>query len=118
MMQRILIAATLALAACGAVRAEVPDLGGTAWLATNDTCLIDEIDFASDGTATAYDMFADDEGTGHWTLDGENLTVDYDDWYGGIEGTVSAKRLEAVETWRSEKTKEVHHDPCIFELDE
>jgi len=118
MMQRILIAATFAVATCGLARAEVPDLAGTAWLATNDACSIDEIDFASDGTAAAYDMFADDEGTAHWTLDGGKLTVDYDDWYGGIEGTVRSKRLEAVETWRSEKTKEVHHDPCIFERDD
>ncbi len=65
MMQRILIAATLALAACGVAKAEVPNLGGTAWLATNDACSIDEIDFASDGTATAYDFFKDDEGTAH-----------------------------------------------------
>jgi hypothetical protein len=116
-MQRILVAAVALVGACGLARADVPELGGTSWFTTNDACDIDEIDFSSDGTATIYDIFSDDSDTGHWTLAGEKLTVDYDGWFGGIEGTVGEKRIEAVETWRSDKTKEVHHDPCIFELE-
>jgi hypothetical protein len=117
MIQRTLIAAALALALAGVAHAEVPELGGTEWYASNDSCGIDEIDIDSDGTATVYDIFGEDEDTAHWTLKGDELSIEYDGWYGGIEGIVSGKTFEAVETWRSDKTKEVHHDPCIFEMD-
>ena len=91
------------------------DLGGTSWDATNDACDIDGIDFRSDGTASVYDLMADDEDTAHWTLDGNTLHLKYDGWYGGIEGSIyDDNRLEATETWRSKETQEIHNDPCIF----
>jgi hypothetical protein len=41
--------------------------------------------------------------------------VTYDDVPGDISGTLTADRFDAVSTWQSSKTKEVHHDVCIFE---
>ena len=112
-----LLAALMAIGAslaAGPARAQA-DLGGTTWDATNDACGIDGIDFASDGTATIYDLMNDDEETAHWTMDGNALHLKYDSWYGGIEGTLTDDgRLEATDTWRSKDTQEVHNDPCSF----
>lgn len=122
-MIRILACAALLAAAgvfgsAGIARAQDVALGGTSWDTTNSSCSVDGIDFKSDGTADVWDM-ADDQGgdTAHWSLDGDALHLKYDNWYGGIEGTVfGGNRIEATETWQSSDPQEVHNDPCIFEL--
>jgi hypothetical protein len=119
-MQRLLFAAAIALAiGCGPVRAASTDIGETTWYAVNDACGIDAIDFYSDGTADIYDLVSDDSDTARWHLDGTTLTIEYDSWYGGIEGTVfDGQRIEGTETWQDADTLETHHDPCIFEIDQ
>ena len=122
-MKRILAAAAILAAAgmlCPAGNAGAQDisLGGTSWDTTNSSCNVDGIDFKADGTADVTDM-SDDQGgdTAHWSLDGDALHLKYDNWYGGIEGTIyGGNRIEATETWQSSDPQEVHNDPCIFEL--
>lgn len=120
-MKRMLLVAGVAfgwvIAASGPSLADPPDLGGTSWTTSNDACGLDGLEFSSDGTVDVYDFAEDNDETGKWTLTGDRLSIEYDNWYGGIEGTVYEKRIEATETWRSDETNEVHHDPCIFELD-
>ena len=117
-MARLLFAAAIAFVVnYGPAWAD--DLGDTSWDTVNDACNIDGIDFYSDGTADIYDFVNDDEDTGHWHMEGSTLTVEYDNWYGGIEGTVlDGKRIEATETWQDDETNEMHHDPCIFEIEQ
>ena len=92
-----------------------PDLGESSWDATNKSCDEDVIDFRSDDAADVYQFFGDED-TAHWTLDGNTLHLRFDNWYGGIEGSIyDGNRLEATETWRSKDTQEIHNDPCIFE---
>jgi hypothetical protein len=97
----------------------VPDLRWTSWFTTDepatDDCGIDEIDFAPDGTAVVYYILDDKPDTATWSLDGASLTLIFDEWPGGIAGTVAAGRIEAVDTWQSTKTNKVYHDVCIFE---
>jgi hypothetical protein len=119
-MRRCLIAAMALLGACSTGYADVPELGGTTWVmnsgdpATLD-CEVDEIDFAPDGTAAIYYILDDRPDTGTWSLNGTSLKVTYDALPGDISGTLTADRFDAVSTWQSAKTKEVHHDVCIFE---
>ncbi len=119
-MQRLLFAASLALVVTGGpARAQSTDMANTTWYAVNDACYVDSIDFYDDGTADINDFADDDADTGQWTLAGDRLTIEYDNWYGGIEGTVlDGGRIEATETWQDADTNEIHHDPCIFEMDE
>jgi hypothetical protein len=116
-MARILFAAAIALAVnCGPALAD--DLDDTSWDTVNSACSIDGIDFYGDGTADIYDLVNDDEDTAEWSVDGTKLTIDYDNWVGGIEGTVfDGERIEATETWQDADTDEMHHDPCILEIE-
>ena len=95
------------------------DLDGTTWYATNDDCSVDEVDFDADGSAYIYDYLGDDEDTGRWTLNGQSLHVEYDTWYGGIDGKfIDAGHMEGTDTWREDKTSTVHHNHCEFEMDD
>jgi len=118
-MQRLLLAASLAFAVAGGpARAQPTDLNNTTWYAINDACYVDSIDFYDDGTADISDFVDDDYDTARWSLEGDRLTVEYDSWYGGIEGTVfNGERIEATETWQDDESGALHHDPCIFEID-
>jgi hypothetical protein len=107
------------LGTCGAAHADVPELGGTLWFtvddAVNDRCSLDEIAFSSDGSAAVYGFMEEDPDAASWTLDGASLKLTYDDWPGDLSGTLAADRFEAMDTWQSARTNEVHHDVCIFE---
>ena len=112
-----ILAAAGVLCLTGSAGAQEVALGGTTWDTTNSSCDVDGIDFKPDGTADVWDM-TDDQGgdSAHWSVDGDALHLKYDNWYGGIEGTIyGGNRIEATETWRSSQSQEVHNDPCIFE---
>jgi len=105
------------LVAWSGARAAADDLGGTEWDSTNHDCGIDEIDFDSDGSAHVYDYVSEDDDTGKWSVRGNRLHIDYDTWEGGIDGQFTdASHIEGTETWRDEKTHELNHDECNFEL--
>jgi hypothetical protein len=94
------------------------ELGSTGWRVQNDECNIVAIQFMSDGTAIIYDGVTEDGESGLWALDGNKLTLDYDNWYGGLEGIVASDtRIEASETWRDENTQTVQTDPCVREIE-
>jgi hypothetical protein len=114
----ILVAVALGAASLFVARgATAADLGGTEWDSTNSTCGIDEIDFDSDGSAHVYDYVSDDDDTGTWTTNGDRVHIDYDTWYGGIDGSFTDdEHFEGSETWRDDKTHAVKRDECDFEL--
>ncbi|HVZ13458.1 MAG TPA: hypothetical protein VG894_03270 [Bauldia sp.] len=119
MQKNWLIAAAIGAILVGwtATRAAADDLGGTEWYSTNDDCGIDEIDFESDGTMHAYDFFSEDDDTGEWSIQGNRIHIEYDSWYGGIDGQFTdGSHIAGTETWKDEKTKAVERDECDFEL--
>ncbi len=100
-------------------RAASADLGGTEWDSTNNECGIDEIDFDSDGSAQVFDFVSEADDTGQWSVRGNRLHIDYDTWEGGIDGQFTdGTHIAGTETWRDEKTHELNHDECDFELNE
>lgn len=120
-MKRNVIAALLAIVAMTGISsmslAQSPDLGGTSWGSAVSECFAG-VDFNSDGTAVIYEG-GDESDTAHWTLQGNALHIIFDTLYGGIDGTYDGgDQIEATETWRSQSTQEIHHDPCSLIKDQ
>jgi len=100
--------------ACGmavvSAAAQTAGLGGTTWEGVG-TCGV--IYFFPDGTGVATE--SDISTTTTWTLTGNSLNVDFDNWYGKIAGVIhDGNRLEAIKTWMPHDSRTAIDDPCEF----
>ncbi|HXQ42911.1 MAG TPA: hypothetical protein VN821_16710 [Candidatus Udaeobacter sp.] len=101
------------------------DLANTTWSSSADTgCGID-ISFNSGGTATVMktQVMATHRDTAHWTMEGSELHLTYDNWQGGIEGSfweggselgINVEAIHATETYQDDSGA-TRARACIFE---
>jgi hypothetical protein len=115
-MRRIVVVVALLAAASfhGVPAAAADELGGTGWASTGSDCPIDEISFHNDGTLSAYDV-NDDNDTGTWSVDGDTLTIRYDNWPGGETGKITGDTIATTVTWKT-NGGEVQKATCTYAL--
>ena len=103
-----------------------PELANTTWSSPSDTdCGID-ISFNPDGTATVSKTagMALHRDTAHWTREGSALHLTYDNWQGGIDGTLSeggsdagiaVESIHATENYQDADSGAMRARSCIFQ---
>ncbi len=106
----IALAISCIAAFCQGTLAQSDSLGGSHWKG-DESC--GSIYFSDDGTGVVVESFGST--TIQWSLKGDSVHVDFDNWYGGIDGVIrEGKRLDAIETWKPDTSQQVMHDNCVF----
>jgi len=103
------------------------NLANTTWSSSADTDCGIEISFNSGGTATVMktQLMATHRDTAHWTMAGSELHLTYDNWQGGIEGSlweggselgINVEAIHATETYEDDSGA-TRARACIFQQD-
>jgi hypothetical protein len=101
------------------------DLANTTWSSSADTDCGIEITFNANGTATIFktQLMATHRDTAHWSMEGSELHVNYDNWQGGLEGSlweggsqagINVETIHATETYQDDSGS-TRARACIFE---
>lgn len=101
------------------------NLANTTWSSSSDTDCGIEISFNSGSTATVLktQLMATHRDTAHWTMEGSELHLTYDNWQGGIEGSLweggselgtNVEAIHATETYQDDSGA-TRARSCIFE---
>ena len=101
------------------------NLANTTWSSSADTDCGIEISFNADGTATVFrtQLMATHRDTAHWTLEGSAFHLTYDNWQGGMEGSlweggsqagINVETIHATESYQDDSGS-TRARACIFQ---